>query len=40
LTKEIKEARVYRKLRQLQVNAKHTGMREKRAKEAAEKAQQ
>lgn len=37
LTKELKDVKVYRKLRQLQVNAKFVGKREKRAKEAAEK---
>ena len=37
MTKELKEAKVYRKLRQLVVNQKYKGKREKRAKEAAEK---
>jgi len=39
VTKELKDLRVYRKLRQLQVNKNYKGIREKRAKEAAEKAQ-
>jgi large subunit ribosomal protein L13e len=38
ITKELTDMRVYRKLRQLQVNAKNVGKREKRAKEAADKA--
>jgi len=37
ITKEMKDARVFRKLRQLRTNAKYVGKREKRAKEAAEK---
>lgn len=37
LTKDLAEARVFRKIRQLKVNAKYKGRREKRAKEAAEK---
>lgn len=37
ITKEQKDAKVYRKLRQLIVNKKYKGKREKRAKEAAEK---
>jgi large subunit ribosomal protein L13e len=37
ITEEQKKLRVYRKLRQLQVNQKYKGKREKRAKEAAEK---
>ena len=37
LTKELKEAKAYRKLRQIQINKKYKGKREKRAKEAAEK---
>ena len=39
LTKDLKDVKVYRKIRQLQVNKKHQGKREKRAKEAAEKQQ-
>lgn len=37
ITKEQKDLRVFRKLRQLQVNKKYKGKREKRAKEQAEK---
>lgn len=37
LTKELTAARVFRRLRQVQVNKKYKGKREKRAKEAAEK---
>ena len=37
ITKELTGAKVFRKLRQLQVNAKYLGKREKKAKEAAEK---
>ena len=36
LTKEMKDVKVYRKLRQLIVNQKYLGKREKKAKEAAE----
>ncbi len=37
LTQELRDARVYRRVRQLQVNKNYKGKREKRAKEAAEK---
>ena len=37
LTKELTSARVFRRLRQVRINAKYKGKREKRAKEAAEK---
>jgi large subunit ribosomal protein L13e len=37
ITKELTAAKVYRKLRQLRVNEKYLGKREKKAKEAAEK---
>ena len=37
ITKEMKDVRVFRKLRQLISNKKNLGKREKRAKEAAEK---
>lgn len=37
ITQELKDARVYRKIRQLMVNKKYKGIREKRAKEAAER---
>ena len=37
ITKEQKDLRVFRKLRQLQVNQKYKGKREKRAREQAEK---
>lgn len=40
ITKEMTDVKVYRKLRQLRVNARHLGKREKRAKDAAEKAEQ
>ncbi len=40
ITKEMTDVKVFRKLRQLQVNQKYLGKREKRAKEAAEKAEQ
>ena len=38
ITKEQKDAKIFRKIRQLSVNAKYQGRREKKAKEAAEKA--
>ena len=37
ITKEMTAVKVYRKLRQLRVNEKYAGKREKKAKEAAEK---
>ena len=37
MTKEMKDTRVYRKLRQLIINQKCKGKRELKAKEAAEK---
>ena len=37
ITKEQKDLRVFRKIRQLQVNQKYRGQREKRARELAEK---
>lgn len=37
ITKEMTSAKVFRKLRQLRVNEKYIGKREKKAKEAAEK---
>lgn len=37
ITQEQRDAKVYRKLRQVAVNKKYKGLREKRAKEAAEK---
>ncbi|TNV77121.1 hypothetical protein FGO68_gene7800 [Halteria grandinella] len=37
ITKELTGAKIYRKLRQLRVNEKYLGKREKKAKEAAEK---
>jgi len=37
LTKELKEAKVYQKLRQLRINKRYRGKREKAAKEKAEK---
>ena len=37
LTKEMTSVRVYRRLRQLKINQKYKGKREKKAKEAAEK---
>ena len=37
ITKELTSAKIYRKLRQLRVNEKYLGKREKKAKEAAEK---
>ena len=37
ITKELTSVKIYRKLRQLKVNAKYLGRREKKAKEAAEK---
>lgn len=37
ITKEHRDLRVYRKIRQLQVNKKYIGKREKRAREQAEK---
>lgn len=37
ITKELTGAKIYRKLRQLRVNAKYLGKREKKAKEDAEK---
>jgi hypothetical protein len=36
----MRDAKIYRKLRQVQVNASYKGQREKRAKDAAEKAEQ
>ncbi len=39
ITKELRDVKVYKKLRQLQVNARYIGKRQKRAKEAAEKQQ-
>jgi len=39
ITKEQKDAKIFRKIRQLSVNAKYQGRREKKAKEVAEKAQ-
>lgn len=37
ITQELRDARVYKRLRQLKVNQKYLGKREKRAKDAAEK---
>lgn len=37
ITKEMTSVKIYRKIRQLKVNAKYLGRREKKAKEAAEK---
>ena len=37
LTQELRDARVFKRLRQLRINKKYKGKREKRAKEAAEK---
>jgi len=37
ITKEMKDVKVYRKIRQLQVNQKYKGKREKRAREAKER---
>jgi large subunit ribosomal protein L13e len=37
ITKEVQAVKVFRKLRQLRVNEKYRGKREKKAKEAAEK---
>lgn len=37
ITQEMRDARVFKRLRQLQVNKRYLGKREKRAKEAAEK---
>jgi large subunit ribosomal protein L13e len=37
ITKEMTSVKIYRKLRQLKVNAKYLGRREKKAKDAAEK---
>lgn len=39
ITKEVQAVKVFRKLRQLRVNEKYRGKREKKAKEAAEKEQ-
>ena len=39
ITKEVSGVKVFRKLRQLRVNEKYRGRREKKAKEAAEKEQ-
>ena len=39
ITPDMLKVKVYKKIRQLTVNQKYSGKREKRAKEAAEKAQ-
>lgn len=40
ITKEMRDVKIFKKIRQLHINMKYKGKREKRAKEAAEKAEQ